>query len=191
MRVDPQVRRGDEKDQLRGRPEGVTAADGSVWVGVQAAGDAHAGGNLRLLSADHRLLDPALAYYVGTWGVVLGDERRSGRLQAGRRHRRQYARPGPRDEPPQPSDNGRSYTFQLRPSRIRFSNGKEVTPSDVRATFERIFRAYGYEEAQKDANGKLLKPVRDPSPGLDYYAGIVGAKACKKHPRTAISRAES
>src|SRR5262249_42357584 len=77
---------------------------------------------------------------------------------------------------PRPSDNGRTYVFQLRPG-IRFSNGKEVTPDDVRATFERMYRAYGYKEAQ---NGK--KPTRDVSPGLSYYAGIVGASACAAHP---------
>ena len=61
---------------------------------------------------------------------------------------------------PQPSDNGRTYSFQLRRG-IRFSNGKEVTPDDVRATFERLFRAYGLDEQHK----------REPSPRLDFYSG--------------------
>ena len=47
---------------------------------------------------------------------------------------------------PQPTDNGRTYTFQLHDG-IRFSNGKTLRPSDVRATFERMFRAYGFDDA--------------------------------------------
>ena len=70
VRVDPRTGTVVKRITLGGRPEGVTAADGSVWVGVQAAGDAHRGGNLRLQSPFLDYIDPAMAYFVGTWDLV-------------------------------------------------------------------------------------------------------------------------
>ncbi len=35
---------------LGGRPEGVSLADGSLWIAVQAAGAAHRGGTLRIVA---------------------------------------------------------------------------------------------------------------------------------------------
>ncbi len=43
---------------------------------------------------------------------------------------------------PAPTDGGRVYRFTLRPG-VRFSNGKPVRASDVRATFERMMRING------------------------------------------------
>jgi peptide/nickel transport system substrate-binding protein len=180
VRVAPETGTVTKKIRLAGRPEGVTTADGSVWTGVQAAGSAHKGGNLRLQSPVFDYLDPALAYYVGTWDLIsvtsdgLVGFKRVGGID-GNTLVADLATSLPR-----PSDNGRTYSFQLRPG-IRFSTGKEVTPADVRATFERIFRAYGFEERLRDEHGKLTKPVRDTSPAVGYYSGIVGAADCQKH----------
>lgn len=66
---------------------------------------------------------------------------------------------------PKPTDGGKTYTFTLR-SGIKFSNGKVVTPLDVRATFERIFK------------------IGDSPNAGTWYAGIVGAAACLKKPKT-------
>ena len=57
---------------------------------------------------------------------------------------------------PQPSDGGRTYTFQLRPG-LRFSDGTPVRPEDFRASIERDVR---------------LSAGRAPP----YYSGIVGAE---------------
>jgi len=65
---------------------------------------------------------------------------------------------------PTPTDNGTTYTFTLRPG-IKFSNGAPVTPDDVVATFERIFK------------------VNNPNAG-SWYANIVGADACLATPAT-------
>ncbi len=62
---------------------------------------------------------------------------------------------------PEPTDGGRTYTFQLRPG-IRYSNGRQVQARDFRCTFERFF-ALG-------------------SPATDYD-GIVGGAQCRKHPK--------
>lgn len=63
---------------------------------------------------------------------------------------------------PEVSDDGTTYTFQLRDG-ITFSTGADVTASDVAASFERIFK------------------VSSPTAGT-FYNGIVGADACLTTP---------
>ncbi len=63
---------------------------------------------------------------------------------------------------PKVTDGGKTYTFTLRKG-IKFSNGQPVTPDDVVASFERIFK------------------VSSPTAGT-FYNGIVGASACLKSP---------
>ena len=70
VRINPETASVAERITLRGRPQGVTAGNGSVWVGVQAAGAAHSGGNLRILTPVFDYIDPALAYYVPTWDSI-------------------------------------------------------------------------------------------------------------------------
>ena len=65
---------------------------------------------------------------------------------------------------PTPTDAGKTYAFQLRKG-IRFSNGAEPKASDVRATFERFFKA----------------KHRRRRPG--YYTSIRGGAACTKQPK--------
>src|SRR3954471_15624233 len=65
---------------------------------------------------------------------------------------------------PSPSDNGKTYTFTLRPN-VTFSNGKAVTAADVKATFERLF-----------------KIGNSPNSGT-WYNVIKGADACIKKPK--------
>ena len=64
---------------------------------------------------------------------------------------------------PAPADNGRTYTFHLRPG-IRYSTGALVRPSDVTRSFERLFKLG--------------------SAGAPYYQAIGGAAACQKAPAT-------
>ncbi|GAA4523651.1 ABC transporter substrate-binding protein [Amycolatopsis samaneae] len=45
-------------------------------------------------------------------------------------------------EIPKPTDDGLKWTFTLR-SGIRFSDGREVQPNDVKASFERMFKVHG------------------------------------------------
>jgi peptide/nickel transport system substrate-binding protein len=68
-------------------------------------------------------------------------------------------------EIPESADDGRTWTFRLRPG-IRFSNGQPLTANDVRATFERLF-----------------KIGNSPNAG-GWYSVIVGGDACVKTPRT-------
>jgi peptide/nickel transport system substrate-binding protein len=66
---------------------------------------------------------------------------------------------------PKPTNGGLTYTFTLR-SGIKFSNGKTVTPNDVRATFERLFK------------------IGDSPNAGTWYNVIDGADACLKKPKT-------
>ena len=58
---------------------------------------------------------------------------------------------------PEPTDGGRTYTFQLR-SGLRFSDGAPVRPEDFRASIERLVRLAGQI--------------------VPYWTGIVGGQAC-------------
>jgi peptide/nickel transport system substrate-binding protein len=59
---------------------------------------------------------------------------------------------------PEVKNDGKTYVFKIRKG-VMFSNGKEVTPSDVLASFQRIFK------------------VKGPTTG-SFYNGIVGADKC-------------
>jgi len=53
---------------------------------------------------------------------------------------------------PKPTNGGKTYTFTLRKG-IKFSNGKELKASDVKYTFERLFKK-GDEWQSSDSFGK-------------------------------------
>jgi peptide/nickel transport system substrate-binding protein len=63
---------------------------------------------------------------------------------------------------PQPSRDGRTYVFTLRPG-LRYSDGTPVQPEDFRASMERFLRV-----------------TADEFPG--YYEGLVGARHCVRTP---------
>jgi peptide/nickel transport system substrate-binding protein len=66
---------------------------------------------------------------------------------------------------PKPTNGGKTWTFKLR-SGIKFSNGQTVTPKDVRATFERLFK------------------IGDSPNSGTWYNVIVGGDACVKKPKS-------
>jgi YVTN family beta-propeller protein len=160
VRVDPRSREVTTRRRLGGRPEGAAVADGSLWVAVQAGGAAHRGGTLRLLLPDGLdSIDPARAYTPESWLLLsitadgLVGFKRVGGVEGN------TLVPDLATALPVPTDGGRTYTFRLREG-LRFSTGRPVKASDVRYTFERLFR------------------MRTPRP--DFYEGIVGGRACKK-----------
>jgi YVTN family beta-propeller protein len=163
VRIDPQSGTTTRR-LLGGRPKGLAYADGSLWVAVQAGDAAHRGGTLRLLTGELRefdLPDSARSYDVLSWSLLsvtsdgLVGFKRVGGVEGN------TLVPDLATALPVPTDGGRTYTFQLREG-LRFSNGHIVKASDVRFTMERIFRAS--------------------SDGLDFYAGIVGGRACARKP---------
>jgi YVTN family beta-propeller protein len=154
-----------QRIRIAGAPTGVAFAEGSLWVAVQDAGTRHRGGTLRLAVVRGGIdsIDPALAYGQWSWQtlVMTGDGlvgfRRVGGTDGA------ALVPDLATALPVPTANGTIYTFQLRPG-IRYSNGVAVKPEDFRHTIERDFKAG--------------------SPRLDFYAGILGAPACAKTPRS-------
>jgi peptide/nickel transport system substrate-binding protein len=64
---------------------------------------------------------------------------------------------------PKPTDGGKTYVFKIRKG-IKFSNGQEMTPDDIKATFVRLF-----------------KIKQSPNAG-SWYNVIVGGDACVKTP---------
>jgi peptide/nickel transport system substrate-binding protein len=66
---------------------------------------------------------------------------------------------------PKPTDNGKTYKFTLRTG-IKFSNGKTLTPQDIKATFVRLFK------------------IGDSPNAGSWYNAIQGGDACVKTPKT-------
>jgi YVTN family beta-propeller protein len=161
VRIDPRSGAATSR-RVGGRPKGLAYADGSLLVAVQAGDAAHRGGTLRLLTGDEiDLPDPARSYDDLTWSLLsvtsdgLVGFKRVGGVEGN------TLVPDLATALPVPTDGGRTYTFDLRAG-LRFSSGRTVRASDVRFTFERIFNAS--------------------SPGLGFYAGIVGGQACTRQP---------
>jgi peptide/nickel transport system substrate-binding protein len=65
---------------------------------------------------------------------------------------------------PKPTDGGRTWVFHVRKG-IKFSNGREVKPSDFLYTFQRIFKVHGPTASS-------------------FYGVLVGADACLKNAAT-------
>src|SRR3954451_12365412 len=162
VRIDPRTLKVSRRIAVGSAPSALTVAGSSVWAATTASRASHRGGTLRYASAPFDVcncLDPA-GYDERAWpalslaydGLVAyrripgaGGNALVGDLAA---------------SVPEPSDAGRTYTFQLRPG-LRFSDGAAVRPEDFRATIERVVRL--------TPPGGLTPP---------YYRGIAGAEAC-------------
>ncbi|NUR86543.1 MAG: ABC transporter substrate-binding protein [Nonomuraea sp.] len=132
---------------------------------ASAAGfqEQHKGGTLKLLAkAGDGTLDPHINYSNGNWQTfqALYDGLLAFKKVGGEAS--YELTPDLAEAMPQVTDGGKTYAFTLRKG-IKFSNGDDVTVDDVKASFERIFKASG------------------PTSGT-FYAGIVGAAACVKKP---------
>lgn len=160
--VDPQSL-STTRTRLGGRPNGIAEAGGRLWVAVQATGRTHRGGVLRLVSAAGEVdaVDPARSYSGLVWGLLATTHDGLVALTKVGGAEGNTLVPDLARALPTPTDGATTYTFRLR-SGIRFSNGRTVEPADVRASFERMFRAR--------------------SPRSDFYDAIVGAPRCRKRP---------
>ena len=144
-------------------PQGVAAAAGDLWVSVRGAATSHRGGTLRLASrTGPDSLDPTIAYDIISWRVmhVLGDGLVGFEMVGGADGASLV--PDLATALPRPTDDGRTYTFDVRPG-IRYSNGDVVLPSDFRRAIERGFRL----------NGGVYG---------DLFGTIIGGDACKDAP---------
>jgi YVTN family beta-propeller protein len=115
VRIDPRTSKQIGKaTQLGNQPQGFAPAPaaGSVWVGVAASGATHRGGTLRIVASNDPIpsLDPATSY---AWPILNATD--DGLTAV----RRVGGAPGTTVVPdlatalPNPTDNGRTYVFQL------------------------------------------------------------------------------
>jgi len=151
--------------RVGGRPTAVAAEGAQVYVGLRPLGRAHRGGTLRVLTGgdDFFSVDPAVAYDPDLWRflTLTNDSLLT--------YRRVSGGPGYQLVPdlaaamPVVSQDGRTYTFELRPG-IRYSSGGMVKASDVRSSLERVFRVWPHGQ------GAVAQ----------FYGGIEGAEACNR-----------
>jgi YVTN family beta-propeller protein len=162
VRLDPRTGNVVQTVRTGARPTGLTLA-GSLWVAGQASAGTHRGGTLVVADAVlEKEVDPALGYTPTVWGLLtMTNDGLVGFKRVGGSEGAQLV-PDLATSLPAPTDAGKTYAFQLRKG-IRFSNGASLKASDVRSTFERLFKAG--------------------TPRLDYYASIRGGSACSKRPK--------
>jgi len=143
-----------------------TGASGQADAAAPATFQAqHKGGDLKLLAKSAGgTLDPQVNYTLQYWQLyqtlydgLLAFKKVNGQQSF-------TVVPDLAQALPEVSNGGKTYTFTLRKG-IKFSNGQDVTVTDVAASFKRIFT------------------VSSPTAG-SFYNGIVGAAACLKAPIT-------
>jgi ABC-type transport system substrate-binding protein len=149
----------------RGAVRGLGVINGHVWVASGAeASTLHRGGTLRVaagaLPGQISGLDPANVYDRTAWHTA--------RVVYDSLLAYHYASADPdvlvpdlATSVPEPTDGGRTYTFNLRPG-IRYSTGAQVTASDI---------VRGVQRALLATTGRA-----------DFYAHIIGGQACIDDP---------
>jgi YVTN family beta-propeller protein len=149
-------------------PVGVALVGTTPWVAADApAGREHRGGTLRVRFGEFSVLDPAQPYDVHPGiGQALGDALvalvgASGAAQLV---------PDLATAVPQPTDEGLTYGFRLRPG-LRYSTGVRVRASDFRRQFERLFTTHS-ELAGMFSTLRGATACTDAPDGCDLSAGV-------------------
>ena len=154
------------RERLTAALAGAALALGAAATPLAASAQgAHQGGTLRLVSnASEGTIDPQVNYTAQFWQVffVVYDGLVGFAKASGEESNDIVADLA--EAVPKPEDGGKTYVFKLREG-IKFSNGQDVTPRDVVASFQRIFK------------------VSSPNAGT-WYNVIAGADACLKTPAT-------
>jgi peptide/nickel transport system substrate-binding protein len=143
----------------------IALGDRALWVSVRGTESAHRGGTLTAFGSAAVMdsIDPAVAYTGLSWNILalaydgLVGFRRVGGLDGA------TLVPDLATTIPEPTEGGRTYTFQLRQG-LLYSTGEPVRPEDFRRAIERVFG--------------IMHPYGTPSGGVSYFSGIVGAERC-------------
>jgi YVTN family beta-propeller protein len=159
VRVEPATNRVIQRLHLGSRPQSVALVGGEVWVSVQESGGAHRGGTLVFTMEESAFpsIDPAVLYMVfppqllGMTNNGLVTLKHTGGSDGAQ------LVPDLAISLPVPTDEGRTYHFQLRRG-IVYSDGRPVQPADFRRAIERTLRLG--------------------SPGAGFFTRIVGADRC-------------
>jgi len=123
---------------------GSSSSGGNSGGGsTPAAGTPQKGGTLTILaSSAFGVADPAQNYTLQQWAFLI--DTHDGLVafkRVGGTEGTQIV-PDLAEEIPQPTDGGKTYTFQIRKG-IKFSDGTTMKPSDFTTTFERQFTVPG------------------------------------------------
>ncbi|MGH3139378.1 MAG: ABC transporter substrate-binding protein [Gaiellales bacterium] len=136
---------------------GSSSSPSSGGSSTPAAGTPQKGGTLTILaSSAFGVADPAQNYTLQQWAFLI--DTHDGLVafkRVGGTEGTQIV-PDLAEQIPQPTDGGKTYTFQIRKG-IKFSDGTTMKPSDFVTTFERQFTV--------------------PGP-TSFYSGIVGTDKC-------------
>jgi peptide/nickel transport system substrate-binding protein len=125
----------------------------------------HRGGTLKLLAKSAAgTIDPQVNYTLAYWQLYQATYDGLLAFKKAGGNEAFTVVPDIAQNVPTPTNGGKRWVFKIRKG-IKFSNGKTVTPTDVAASYRRIFK------------------VKSPTSGT-FYAGIVGAQACLNHPAT-------
>ena len=145
----------------------LTACGGSSKKKSSTTSSGNSGGTLMTVAkgAPSGSPDPQINYTLQEWQLlIITHDGLLGFKRAGGTEGTKLV-PDLATEIPKPQDGGKTYVFHVRKG-IKFSNGKELKPSDVKYTFERLF-----------------KIGSSPNAGT-WYNVIVGGDACVKTPAT-------
>jgi YVTN family beta-propeller protein len=162
-RIDPDAVRVDERVPVETSPNAVALAEGNVWATTLPSLAGHRGGVLRVESRplECDCVDPASPdpYPVGSTVIPLAYDglvtyRRVGGIGGA------ALVPNLAVSVPAPTAQGRTYTFQLRPS-VRYSDGTPLRASDFRYSLERLLTL---------------------DPDFAVYDAIAGAAECTGRP---------
>jgi len=161
-RLDPRTGQPTKKLVLGNSPDALTLTNGKVFATTLSSPSGHRGGVLRVessLLSSCRCVDPAFWAEEGNPTAVIVPPLVYDGLVA---YRRMGGIAGAKLVPdlvtrlPAPTDEGRTYNFQLR-SGLRYSDGTPVRASDFRYSLERLLTL---------------------GPDAGAYEGIVGAARC-------------
>jgi YVTN family beta-propeller protein len=161
-RIDAVSGRVEDTVTVEASPGGLVLLGDGLWTTALAPLASHRGGTLTVESLPFDSLDPAIAYTPASWRIVplaydglVGYRRVAGAAGA-------TLVPNLATHIPTPTDDGTTYTFQLR-SGIRYSNGTQVRAGDFRSSLERVFKV-------------------NPGAPLPYFQAVVGGSVCVKQP---------
>jgi YVTN family beta-propeller protein len=153
--------------RVGGRPSALAARAGTVYVGLRPSGATHVGGSLRVLASNPGppAFDTATAYSPEAWHTLaLTSDGLVGWRRVGGQTGTDLV-PDLAVSLPTVSEDGLTYTFQLRPN-LRYSDGRVLAARDVRYSIERLYK---------------LEPRREPA-AVEFYRAIVGADRCHEQP---------
>jgi peptide/nickel transport system substrate-binding protein len=162
-RIDPGTDRVVRAVPVGSSPRGMVVSPSGVWVAVRPfAAASHRGGTLTVVGNSLPVVDPVWAYLIPDIAALatVYDGLVALRRSAGAAGLTLV--PDLAQTLPRSASGGTAYTFTLRRG-IRYSNGVPVRASDFRRGIQRQLHKFG-------AN-----------PG--YYEGIIGGRACFRHPR--------